>query len=729
MVAGAAVSTSIAAPDVTLCEWYGVVQFGRVGDTVAFSGATTSWNIGSVPLEWRIAPDHRHPFITQNLYRLSPDGRRFQQIGQSWAKNGFFALSNQQCGPGHPGNIPGVPASCTPTPGNALGVGCTDTYSATTNANQTGNTGSCPRFEVDPWTGAWQATGSLLYQAVPGGDTVITRRLQVTDDDLDEPGSFFAECYYIHYQDENHLNNLAWKPVVPTGFAGQPRGLSMSGSGVYPSIGPAIDAWGGAVQTVIAQEVPVFEGASPDGRCILGAKVFSNGDGTWRYEYALANIDMDRQVGSFEIPIASGATITNAGFYAPLHHNEPTNDWPVDGGVAIDNNPWSITVGPSSIEWSTTGNPLRWGTLYNFWFDADHGPEADLAVLGHFKAGSPASVSGLTMTPTGDPAAISALIVGGAAGPIAPGLPFEIDVQVTPGTENFDSGEVLYCFDDPCMMYSSAPLMHVSGTLYRATLPAPSCGDTIRIYARIYGDGVAVVTSPDDAPMSVLEPEVGAILPFEVGFDFEDGLLPAGWATSGLWHVTDQCITGAPCDGAYWLYYGQDHSCDYDTGVKNNGDAVSGPIQLPDRPGLFLEFCHNLQRESNPNTDLAQLWINTTLVATYAGTSGWEPVVVDLGGYQGEAVAIKFAFNTVNALNNNFHGWQIDDIRITGTQLVCITPDCDGDADGNGQVDTDDLTFVILRLGTNDPNADVDASGLVDIDDITYVVLRLGNCS
>lgn len=56
---------------------------------------------------------------------------------------------------------------------------------------------------------------------------------------------------------------------------------------------------------------------------------------------------------------------------------------------------------------------------------------------------------------------------------------------------------------------------------------------------------------------------------------------------------------------------------------------------------------------------------------------------------------------------------------------------CAGDADGDGAVDIDDLTFVVLRLG-NTPgpcgDGDVDGNGVVNIDDLTFVVLRLGTC-
>lgn len=56
---------------------------------------------------------------------------------------------------------------------------------------------------------------------------------------------------------------------------------------------------------------------------------------------------------------------------------------------------------------------------------------------------------------------------------------------------------------------------------------------------------------------------------------------------------------------------------------------------------------------------------------------------------------------------------------------------CNGDADGNGSVDIDDITFVVLRLGaTPGPcgDGDLDGNGIVNTDDLTYVVLRLGTC-
>ncbi|MCH7705274.1 MAG: hypothetical protein IIB61_09180 [Planctomycetes bacterium] len=110
---------AIRVPDMTFCQLYDLRQHGRVGSVVGLALATTSWNVGTADLMWFQSPDPRHPFIVQNLYRIEAD--RFEQIGQSWIKHGFFALDDEQCG---------VP--CTYEDGHSrgswLGVGCTDTY-------------------------------------------------------------------------------------------------------------------------------------------------------------------------------------------------------------------------------------------------------------------------------------------------------------------------------------------------------------------------------------------------------------------------------------------------------------------------------------------------------------------------------------------------------------------------------------------------------------------------
>ena len=377
-------------PDLAWCELYDLDMFGRTGDVAGMAIATTSFNVGDADLMWFPNPNNNHPFIVANLYRVM-DGR-MMQIGQSWCKHGFFALGNSQCNgfcsyePGH-------------SQGNWLGQRCTDTYWAGLNADQ-GGLG--PRYEINAWDGEYSYNGSVLQT---GGGTPTNggryRRLQVRDADLDPAmnagAQYYIEGYYLVKDDHaNIINNFAHKTV--DGISGSPGGnwnFNVSGFSTNPLYGPAIFRWPGT-NTLIAEEIPVDKDTSPDGRAYLKTNNWDNGDGSWRYEYVIFNIDMDRMVDSFTIPLPPGVDVTNIGFHAPEHWDEPTA-WP--NGPAIDNADWSVSVDGSSITWSTSTNPIRWGTMYNFWFDATATPGVETASLGMFKTGGPSELTGSTLTP------------------------------------------------------------------------------------------------------------------------------------------------------------------------------------------------------------------------------------------------------------------------------------------------------------------------------------------
>lgn len=416
-------------PDFTLCQLYGLSQTyngtrTRVGDTVGLGVATTSWNIGTVNALWLQSPNSNHPFIAQNMYQWKDN--RFRQIGQSWCKHGFFALSNLQCGV-----HPYLGTGCSSTNGSALGVGCTDTYSTSLNMDQ-GGLG--PRYEINPWRGTWQYTGSV-FQAGGVPSSLITRRLQVKDADLaqnlnsNNTAQYFVEACYVSVDDVDFMNNAGWKPVTVTGNAGGNFSFTMSGSTVDENSGFAIDFWKsqGARLTMVAQQFPIVEDwsannpprpgtpapgpASPDGRAIIASQVRDLGNGTWRYEYAVLNIDMDRQIREFTVPVPAGVTVTNIGFWSVPHHNEPFaysfhNGVSRVNGPPIDNSAWPSVRGASTVSWSTaehqagvTANPLRWGTMYNFWFDANQPPTDALATLGLYRPGTVNSVQGVTDAP------------------------------------------------------------------------------------------------------------------------------------------------------------------------------------------------------------------------------------------------------------------------------------------------------------------------------------------
>ena len=130
------------------------------------------------------------------MYRLK-DGR-FEQLGQSWLKHGFFALSGTLCS-----------NDCLQTNGEHLGVNCSDPYSAFLNGTQNG---MGPKFEVNATTGAYPYPATDLSQ---NGNSIY-KRLQVRNSDLDpdlNPGAqYYVEGQYVTADDSgagNGANNAS----------------------------------------------------------------------------------------------------------------------------------------------------------------------------------------------------------------------------------------------------------------------------------------------------------------------------------------------------------------------------------------------------------------------------------------------------------------------------------------------------------------------------------------
>lgn len=383
-------------PDVIVGDLSGISKWGTVGAVTGYSIGTTSCNIGTENLLW-VAQSTNHPVIAQNMYRLK-DGR-FEQIGMGWLKHGFTALTGNLCGCG-----------CNGQGGTVLGVGCSDPYGSSLNGDQNGfvcgsNTcgGLGPRSEVNPSKGTFEYPYGLNGQS----GNAIFKRIQIDNNDVDptlNPGaSYYAEGHYISPDDAdagNHHNNASYESVSVGSFSGGGWNLSVTGA---TSRGcPAIYAWQDDDPMVT---IEVVEDAS-GGRFHVGYRVTDNGDGTSHYEYAVHNLNSDRAGREFSVPYTAGTTISNLYFHDIDYHSG-------DGaviGTNYDGTDWATSTGPSSVSWFTSAesvddnaNALRWGTLYNFAFDANATPEAATATIGLYRSGTPASLSVNVLAPGATP--------------------------------------------------------------------------------------------------------------------------------------------------------------------------------------------------------------------------------------------------------------------------------------------------------------------------------------
>jgi hypothetical protein len=411
-VAGPGRPTLVPGPDVIVGDLPDVGQFGSSGSFVGVGVGTTSCNNGTTPVDWYQLPDTHHPVIPQNLYRMSGGGNnndRFEQIGQSWLKHAFLALENDQCSFGC--NTSGC------VQGDQLCSGCSDTYGASLNASQSG-LGS--RAWVNPFTGSFPSGAANHSGHAHNG---ISHRVTVAMSDLDpsqNPGaSYFAEGQYVspteytwcqaHPGECNMYNNVSYRQY---NVSGGPSNFTFSPAASTVRMQPAIMAWAGTGATV--NQIQPDPGN--DGIWFMGYKVTNPTAGVWHYEYALYNENLDRAIQSFSVPLGPGANISNIGFHAPPQ--EP--GWANDGtfnNQGYSSTPWSVTQTGDSITWNSetfaqnqNANAIRWGTSYNFRFDADQPPQSADATIGFFKTGSPITAAiqapaGGTPTPTPTPTA------------------------------------------------------------------------------------------------------------------------------------------------------------------------------------------------------------------------------------------------------------------------------------------------------------------------------------
>jgi hypothetical protein len=388
---------TVPGPDVIVGELLDFFQYetGEVNGFVGLALGTDACNKGIENAAWIALPSNNHPFIPQNLYRMSggtDNTERFEQIGQSWGKHAFAAASSNTCNFG-----------CNGVGGDHLGSGCSDAYGAGLNGWQDG-IGS--RAWVNPFNGSFPS-GNTSNDHTGHIHDVTSHRMLVAVDDLNtslNPGAtYFAEAEYIvpdegiwcqsHPTECNMYNNASYKQFTVVGI-NQPFSFNPVGSTVREQ--PAIMAWAATGATVVRVEPD----PGNDGIFYVGYKVTGPNNGVWHYEYAIYNQNLDSAIQSFQLDSGANppATITNIEFHAPPQHPGFAQDGTV-GDTGYSSTPWEAINNFGNVSWSTetfaqnpNANAIRFGTLYSFRFDANEPPAFHSALIKLFKTDSGVNV-------------------------------------------------------------------------------------------------------------------------------------------------------------------------------------------------------------------------------------------------------------------------------------------------------------------------------------------------
>jgi len=173
-----------------------------------------------------------------------------------------------------------------------------------------------------------------------------------------------------------------------------------------------------------------------------------------------------------------------------------------------------------------------------------------------------------------------------------------------------------------------------------------------------------------------------------------------GWSADGLWHLaTEPSCTPASRSGAAY-HYGTG-ACDYDTGVANSGTLYS-PLLTNVPAGVSLSFWERRDTDGNCFvTDRSQVLLRVNgappieIWEECDNSNRWLAQLLDLTPYYtpGDTLQVGFRFDSVDAANNQFQGWMIDDVR-----LRSCDPDAPGEPSGAAALEP-------LRMSAADGNA------------------------
>jgi hypothetical protein len=289
---------------------------------------------------------------------------------------------------------------------------------------------------------------------------------------------------------------------------------------------------------------------------------------------------------------------------------------------------------------------------------------------------------------------------------------FEVEAVLQEGDTLAPGSELLH-YAINAGPWQTRLLTLLSGTRYRAEIPAVFCGDSVDYYVSMDEQSYGTCYDPMPFQPSRLYAATRVAVLYEDDFDSD-----LGWTREGLW----QC--GVPTGGS-GDHGGPDPTggCqtpgvlgyNLDGGYENNLDETHATSPLIDCSGLssvFLTFRrwlgveqpkydHACVRVSSDGVDWQTIWQNESEM----NDGHWSFMRFDIS----EVVAnspesrLRFTMGTTD-LMYTFCGWNIDDLRVVG----CV---CDLGADEDGDDISDDSDNCPLVYNPDQTDTDGDGAG------------------
>ena len=129
----------------------------------------------------------------------------------------------------------------------------------------------------------------------------------------------------------------------------------------------------------------------------------------------------------------------------------------------------------------------------------------------------------------------------------------------------------------------------------------------------------------------------------------------------------------------------------------------------------------------HPDYDTARVYANDILIETLSESAQWVEKSIALSNITDHEITLRWEFDSVDDLYNDYRGLHIDYVRLTSIELACDDASCLGDINQDDVVDVSDLLLVIGAWGESG-EADINGDGTVDVSDLLILIGAWGAC-